>query len=175
MSTNLEYRARKSLRPAKLNEKKGDRDLEREIKKEMRHFFLLEGQHENFIAAVIKWEMLAVTNARWKWVVVKKKVNISSKQRVTSKKFLEVSRCSRGKQRQSNEQKRCAARAKLLFLPIRTIGVFHRSPALPPSLKVTTTILSATQRCNIVSNNYNIVPTLQRYVALKIVVANRPM
>ena len=36
-----------------------------------------------------------------------------------------------------------------------------------------TTILSATQRCNIVSNSYNTVPTLQRRVALKIVVAYR--
>ena len=39
-STNLEYKARerqrKSGRPAKLNEKKGDRDLEREIKKRER-------------------------------------------------------------------------------------------------------------------------------------------
>ena len=40
MSTNLEYRQEKDRekekvggRPAKLNEKKGDRDLEREIKK----------------------------------------------------------------------------------------------------------------------------------------------
>ena len=33
-----------------------------------------------------------------------------------TKKFLEVSRCSRGKQRQRNVQKKCAARAKLLFL-----------------------------------------------------------
>ena len=40
MSTNLEYGAREDRekekmggRPAKLNEKKGDRDLEREIKK----------------------------------------------------------------------------------------------------------------------------------------------
>ena len=36
MSTNLEYRARERKkmggRPAKLNEKKGERDLEREIK-----------------------------------------------------------------------------------------------------------------------------------------------
>ena len=32
-----------------------------------------------------------------------------------SKKFLEVSRCSRAKQRQRNVQKKCAARAKLLF------------------------------------------------------------
>ena len=41
-----------------------------------------------------------------------KKVNentydISSKQRVTSKKFLEVSRCSRAKQRQRNVPKKC--------------------------------------------------------------------
>ena len=40
LSTNLEYKARerqrKSGRPAKLNEKKDDRDLEREIKKRER-------------------------------------------------------------------------------------------------------------------------------------------
>ena len=36
------------------------------------------------------------------------------KKRVT-KKFLEVSRCSRAKQQQRNVQKKCAARAKLLF------------------------------------------------------------
>ena len=29
--------------------------------------------------------------------------------------------------------------------------------------------------CDIVSNGYNTVPALQRYVALKIVVANRPV
>ena len=40
-------------RPAKLNEKKGDRDLEREIKNKG-DIFLLEGQHENFVAAVAK-------------------------------------------------------------------------------------------------------------------------
>ena len=62
-----------------------------------------------------------------------KKVNentydISSKKRVT-KKFLEVSRCSRAKQRQRNVQKKCAARAKLLLL-IRPIVVFHLFPAL---------------------------------------------
>ena len=48
-----------------------------------------------------------------------KKVNdntydIPSIKRIT-KKFLEVSRCSRVKQRQKNVQKMCAARAKLLF------------------------------------------------------------
>ena len=40
-------------RPAKLNEKKGDRDLEREIKNKG-DIFLLKEQHENFVAAVLK-------------------------------------------------------------------------------------------------------------------------
>ena len=50
-------------RLAKLNERKGDRGLEREIKNEG-DIFLLEEQHENFVAAVTKLEMLAATNAR---------------------------------------------------------------------------------------------------------------
>ena len=58
-------------RPAKLNEKKGDRDLEREIKNKG-DIYLLEEQRENFVAEVTKWEMLAATNARWKWAAVKK-------------------------------------------------------------------------------------------------------
>ena len=40
-------------RPAKLNEKKGNRDLEREIKNK-EDSFLLEKQHENFVVAVRK-------------------------------------------------------------------------------------------------------------------------
>ena len=61
-------------RPAKLNEKKGDRDLEREIKKQRRHF-LLEEQHKNFV----------------------KKVNENTYDISSIKKFLEVSRCGRAK------------------------------------------------------------------------------
>ena len=38
-------------RPAKLNERKGNIDLEREIKNKG-DIFLLEEQHENFVAAV---------------------------------------------------------------------------------------------------------------------------
>ena len=62
-----------------------------------------------------------------------KKVNgntydISSLKRVT-KKFLEVSRCSRAKQRERNVPEKCAARARLLLL-IRPIVVFYRFPAL---------------------------------------------
>ena len=76
-----------SGRPAKLNEKKGDRDLKREIKNKG-DIFLLEEQHENFVAAVTKGELLVATNARWKWAAVKKKkvnentYDISSKKRV---------------------------------------------------------------------------------------------
>ena len=50
-------------RPAKRNEEKGDRGLEREITNRG-DIFLLEEQHENFVAAVTKWEMLVATNAR---------------------------------------------------------------------------------------------------------------
>ena len=39
--------------PAKLNEKRGNRDLEREIKNKG-DIFLLEEQHEDFVAAVTK-------------------------------------------------------------------------------------------------------------------------
>ena len=60
MSTNLEYKARESQRkrerdgrPAKLNEKKGDRDLEQKIKNKG-DIFSLEEQHENFVTAVTK-------------------------------------------------------------------------------------------------------------------------
>ena len=58
---------------------------------------------------------------------MKKRVNnntsdIPSIKRVT-RKFLEVSRNSRAKQRQRNVQKKCAARVKLLFLLIRPIVV----------------------------------------------------
>ena len=98
-------------RPAKLNEKKSDRELERKIKG-----YLLEEQHQNFLAAVRKWEILAATKVKmseWK-KVNNNRYDISSIKRVT-RKFLEVSRCSRAKQRQRNVQKKCAARAKLLF------------------------------------------------------------
>ena len=54
--------------------------------------------------------------------------DISSIKRVP-KKFLEVSRCSRAKQRQRNVQEKCAARAKLLLV-IRPIVVFQSFPAL---------------------------------------------
>ena len=73
----MEYREREKEkvddRPAKLNEKKRDRELEGK-KKAKETYFLEEEQHEKFVAVVRKWEMLADT---------KVKVNGSEKKRVT--------------------------------------------------------------------------------------------
>ena len=44
-------------RPAKLIEKKGNRDLKQEIKNKA-DIFLLGKQHENFLVVVRKWQML---------------------------------------------------------------------------------------------------------------------
>ena len=61
MSTNLEYRARESGRQASEAQREKGRQGFRARDK---NIFLLEEQHENFVAAVTKWEMLAATNAR---------------------------------------------------------------------------------------------------------------
>ena len=98
-------------RPAKLNEKKSDRELYRKIRS-----YLLEEQHENFLTEVRKWEILAaikVKMSEWK-KVNDSRYDISSIKRVT-RKFLEVLRCGRANQQQRNVQKKCAARAKLFF------------------------------------------------------------
>ena len=58
--------------------------------------------------------------------------DIPAIKRVTSK-FLEVSRNSRGKQRQRNVQKKCAASAKLLFCLIDLLLYFYRSRCLQRS------------------------------------------
>ena len=58
--------------PAKLNAKKGDWDLEREIKNK-EDIFCWKNNMTIFVAAVTKLEMLAATNARWKWEAVEKK------------------------------------------------------------------------------------------------------
>ena len=104
-------------RPAKLNEKRGDRDLEREIKTKGDIFS--EEQHENFVAAADKMRNASGHQCKVKMSGGEKKVNkktcdISSIKRV-AKTFLDVLRCGRAKQRQRNVQKKCAARAKLLF------------------------------------------------------------
>ena len=138
MSTNLEYRARESQRkekvgrrPAKLNEKKGDRDLEREIKNR-RHFFVGRTTRKS-CSGGDKMRNASGHQCKVKMSGNEKQANgntydISSIKHVT-KRFLKVSRCSRAKQRPRNVQKKCAARAKLLLL-IKPIAGFHRFPVL---------------------------------------------
>ena len=46
------------------------------------------------------------------------------RKKCVAKKFLEVSRCSRAKQLQRNVQKKCAARAKLLFCSLDLLLFF---------------------------------------------------
>ena len=76
-------------------------------KKQQRRPILLVEKHENVTAAVKKMRNVTGHAPRRKWAAVKKKVNrntyIPSIKRVTGK-FLEVSRCSRAKQRQRNVQ-----------------------------------------------------------------------
>ena len=113
-------------RPAKLNEKEGDRDLEREINKG--DIFLLEFSSNK--SGGDNMRNASGHQCKVKMSGSEKKVNektydISSIKRVT-KKFQQVSRCGRRK-------KVCCA-CKVAFLLIRPIVVFHRSPALPSPL-----------------------------------------
>ena len=86
--------------------------------------YRLEETHENVIVAVSKGEMLAATKVKMFGIEKKQKwtgtraYNIPSIKRVT-RKFLEVSRCSRAKQRQRNVQKSLLGTCKLAFLQIR--------------------------------------------------------
>ena len=87
---------------------------------------------------------------------MEKKVNehtndISFKQRVTSEKFLEVSRCSCAKQRQRNVQK-IVLHVQSSFLLIRPIVLFHRSPPLPSPLSITRFYVLFEQTFNIIEN-----------------------
>ena len=68
MSTNLEYRAREIQRKRESGRQASEAQREkgwkgfRARKKTEGDIFLLEEQHENFAAAVTKWELLAATN-----------------------------------------------------------------------------------------------------------------
>ena len=78
--------------------------------------------------------------------------DISFIKRVT-RKFLEVSRCSRAKKQQRNVQKKCAARAKLFFFGfnVRPFIVFP-SFSLPSPLSITRFCILFEQTMNINKN-----------------------
>ena len=139
-------------RPEKLNEKKkGDRDLEREIK--TKETFFCWKNNMKFCSGGDKMRNASGHQCKVKMSGSEKKVNentydISSQKRV-NKKFLEVSRCSRAKQRQRNVQKKVCCTCKVAFLLIRPIVVFHRSPALPSPLSITRFYILFEQTINV--------------------------
>ena len=63
MSTNLEYSKRESRRQASEAQREKERERVR-ARETQETFFLLDEQHENFVAAVRKWEMLAATKLK---------------------------------------------------------------------------------------------------------------
>ena len=142
MSKNLEYRARERQRKRKSGrqaredqQEKGWQGFRARDKKPKETFFCWKNNMKILCSGGDKMRNASGHQCKVKMSGSEKKVNentydISSIKRVT-KKFLEVSRCSRAKQRQRNVQKKCAARAKLLLL-IRPIVDFHRFPAVHP-------------------------------------------
>ena len=64
MSKNLEYRERESRRQASKAQREKERQRARARDKKQRIQFLLQEDHENFVAAVRKWEMLAATTLK---------------------------------------------------------------------------------------------------------------
>ena len=139
MYTNLEYRAgerqRRQRQASEAQREKGQQRSRARDKIQMRHFFVGRTAGK-FCSGGDKMGNATGHQCKVKMSGSEKK---SERELVRhflpkslTRKFLEVSRCSRAKQRQRNVQKKFAARAKLLFLLIRPIVVFHRSPALPP-------------------------------------------
>ena len=139
MSTNLEYRAgeRQRKRESRRQASEAQREKGRQRSRVRRRFFVGRTTWK-FCSGGDKMGNPSGHQCKVKKTGSEKTVNentyeISSIKLVT-KKFLEVSWWSRAKQRQRNVQKKCAARANLLFLLIRPIAVLHHSPALPSPL-----------------------------------------
>ena len=134
MSTNLEYRARERQRKresrrqaSEAQREKGRQRSRARDKKQRRHFFV--GGTTSTLKFCSRGDNANGHQCKEKMGSSEKKVNKNTYDIASIKKFLEVSRCSRAKQRQRNVQKKCAARAKLLLL-IRPIVVFHLFLAL---------------------------------------------
>ena len=88
-----------------------NRERARARDKKQRRPISLEEKHENFISGEKK-ERRAATKVK---ISGSHKKSEQERIKRVTRKFLEVSRCSRAKQRRRNVQKKCAACAKLLF------------------------------------------------------------
>ena len=129
MSTNLEYRARERQRKresrrqaSEAQREKGRQRSRARDKKQRRHFFVGRTTWK-FCSGGDKMRNASGHQCKVKMSGSEKNVNentcdISSIKRVT-KKFLEVSRCSRAKQRQRNVLKKVCCTCKVAFLLIR--------------------------------------------------------
>ena len=155
LSTNLEYRAGERQRKREIRLQATEAQREKRDKKTKETFFYWK-KNMKICSGSDK-----VRNARGHKCKVKmsgseKIVNenaydISFIKRLT-KKFLEASRCSREKQRQRNVQKKCAARAKLLFLLIRPVIVFLPFSGVAFALSITRFYILFEQTINIIES-----------------------
>ena len=130
MSSNLEYRARERQRKresgrqaSEAQREKGRQRSRARDKKQRRHFSVgrttwkfCSGGDKMRNASGHQSKMKMSGSEKKKWTRTRR--DISSKQSVTSKKFLEVSRCSRAKERQKKMYKSSHARMRrrLAFL-----------------------------------------------------------
>ena len=123
MSTNSEYRERERQRKRESRRQTSEAQREKERqrtrardKKQRRHFLLGE-QHENFVAPVRKWEMVAPT---------KVKISGSEKNWTTTRTTFVVVVQNNGK----IMYKKRVLHLQSCFLLIRPIVVIHRSRCL---------------------------------------------
>ena len=144
MSTNLRNRERERQREREngWQTSEGRREKERQkarAREKKRRHFLLEEQHENFVAVARKWKMLTKVKIRGR----RKKVNkntydISSIKRVT-RKFLTTKKCT----------KKVCITCKVAILLISRTVVF--SPfSLPSPLSITRFYILFEQTINII-------------------------
>ena len=104
MSTNLEYRERERKRKSKSRQQASEAQQEKEWEiKDKGDIFLLE-----FCSGGGKTRNASGYQGAWKWAAVKKNAQEHMWHALhewVTRKFLEVSRCSRAKQKQRNVQK----------------------------------------------------------------------
>ena len=122
MSTNLEYRARERQR------KRENRRQASEAQPQTKKRATRRRTTWKFCSSGNKMRNSSGHQCKVKMSGREKKVNektydISCIKRLT-KRCLEVSRCSRAKQRQRNVEKKCAAQAKLLFCQLYLLLFF---------------------------------------------------
>ena len=135
-------------RPAMLNEKKSHRELERKIRS-----YVLEQQHEKFLVAVRKWEILAATKVKmseWK-KVNNNRYDISSIKRVT-RTFLDVSRCGRAETTAEKCAEKVCCTCKVVFFLLLSLIVVFSPFSLPSLLSKTWFYILFEQTINIIES-----------------------